>query len=154
FYAPNLIVAALLFAFPSLPSGIDFDRRAPNGRSGFSLRTNPDDLQNTLTFLLTAALFATARRRNGWAAVHDLATTTRVVAPGTVAVRRASSRSDTNTSAPAFRKRRCGPYTVTAELGPTPVGQLFAAFDPILRRPVWIHELSATAPAITAARRD
>ena len=153
FYAPNLIVALLLIAFPGMPSGIEIERR-PVVRSGWSWRTNPDDLQNSLTFILTVALFATARRRNGWAAAHDLATDTRVVVPGGVAVRRTSSRAETNAPAPPFRKRRCGPFTVTSELGATPDGQLFAAFDPILRRPVWIHTLSTDSPAVTPARRD
>jgi eukaryotic-like serine/threonine-protein kinase len=153
FYAPNLIVAVLLLAFPDLPSAIEIDRR-PAGRSGWSVRTNPDDLQNGLTFILTAALFATARRRNGWAAAHDLVTGTRVIVPGGVAVRRTSSRVETNVPAAPFTKRRCGPFTVTAELGATPDGQLFAAFDPILRRSVWIHDVSADKPAVTPARRD
>src|SRR5262245_13324795 len=142
FYAPNLIVAALLMAFPNLPTGLEIERRPGGAGSNWTVRSKPGDLQNGLTFLLTAALFATVRRRNGWAAVHDLATATRVVAPGGVAVRRTSSRAETNVPAPAFKKRRCGPFTVTADLGATPDGQLLAAFDPILRRPVWIHELS------------
>src|SRR5262245_8485493 len=153
FYVPNLIVTLILIAFPAIPAGIEIDRR-PAGRSGWSWRTNPEQLQNNLTFMLTAALFVTARRRNGWAAVHDLATATRVVVPGGVAVRRTSTRAEAAVPAPAFKKRRRGPFTVTADLGATPDGQLFAAFDPILRRSVWIHALSADSPAITPARRD
>jgi hypothetical protein len=153
FYAPNLIVATLLMAFPNLPTGFEIERRADGG-SHWSVRTKPGDLQNNLTFILTAALFATVRRRNGSAAVHDLATATRVVAPPGLAVRHTSSRAETNAPAPAFKKRRCGPFTVTADLGATPDGHLFAAFDPILRRSVWIHELAAETPTITPARRD
>jgi len=152
FYAPNLIVAVLLIAFPNLPTGFEIDRRSADNH--WSLRTKPGDLQNSLTFILSAALFTTVRRRNGWAAIHDLATTTRVVAPAGVGVRHTSSRAETNVPAPAFKKRQCGPFTVTANLGATFDGQLFAAFDPVLRRPVWIHELSADSPAITPARRD
>jgi eukaryotic-like serine/threonine-protein kinase len=154
FYAPNLIVAALLLAFPNLPTDFEIERRPGGPDSHWTVRSKPGDLQNSLTFLLTVALFATMRRRNGWAAVHDLATDTRVVAPGGVAVRRTSSRAETTVPAPPFKTRPCGPFTVTADLGTTPDGQWLAAFDPILRRPVWIHELSADSPAITAARRD
>jgi eukaryotic-like serine/threonine-protein kinase len=152
FYTPNLIVAVLLIAFPSLPTGFEIDRRSADNH--WSFRTKPGDLQNTLTFILSAALFTTARRRNGWAAIHDLATATRVVAPAGVRVRRTSNRAETTEPAPRFKTRQCGPFTVTADLGATPDGQLFAAFDAILRRPVWIHELSADIPAITPARRD
>src|SRR5262245_59843799 len=154
FYAPNLIVAALLMAFPNMPTGLEIERRPGGAGSNWTVRSKPGDLQNGLTFLLSAALFVTVRRRNGWAAVHDLATATRVVAPRGVAVRHTSSRAETNVLSPAFKKRRCGPFTVTADLGATPDGPLLAAFDPILRRPVWIHELSADGPAITPARRD
>ncbi|HEX7797080.1 MAG TPA: protein kinase [Vicinamibacterales bacterium] len=152
FYAPNVIIAVLLIAFPNLPTGFEIDRRSSDNH--WSVRTKPGDLQNNLTLILTAALFATARRRNGWAAVHDQATATLVVAPAGVAVRHTSSRAEPTAPAPAFKPRRCGPFTVTADLGVTPDGQLVAAFDPILRRPVWIHELSADSPAITPARRD
>jgi eukaryotic-like serine/threonine-protein kinase len=152
FYAPNLAVSLLLMAFPGMPSGVEIERR-PAGGSGWNW-SGRGDAQGGLTFMLTAALFATARRRNRWAAVHDLATGTRVVAPGDVAVCRTSNRAATSAPAPPFKKRRCGPFTVTSELGATPDGQLFAAFDPILRRPVWIHTLSADRPAVTPARRD
>jgi len=154
FYAPNLIAAALLIAFPKLPTGLEIERRPGGAGSHWTVRSKPGDLQNSFTYLLTAALFVTVRRRNGWAAVHDLATDTRVVAPAGVAARHTSSRAETNGAAPPFKKRRCGPFTVTADLGATPDGQLLAAFDPILRRPVWIHELSVDGPAITPARRD
>ena len=154
FYTPNLLVALLLTAFPNIPSGIEVHDR-PAGGSGWSWRSSGSgDMQNDLIFMLTAALFVTARRRNGWAAVHDLATGTRVVVRGGVAVRHTSSRAETKESAPPFKKRRCGPFTVTADLGATPDGQLCAAFDPILRRPVWIHTLSADRAAISPARRD
>src|SRR5262249_10341067 len=123
FYAPNLTVVALLIAFPNLPTAFEIERRPGGADSHSTVRSKPGDLQNSFTFLLTAALFATARRRNGWAAVHDLATVSRVVTPGGMAVRRTSSRAETIAPAPAFKKRRCGPFTVTADLGATPDGQ-------------------------------
>src|SRR5215468_185717 len=103
FYAPNLIVTALLIAFPNLPTGFEIERRPGGADSHWTVRSKPGDLQNSLTFLLTAALFATVRRRNGWAAVHDLATATRVIAPVGVAVHHTSSRGETNLPAPAFK---------------------------------------------------
>src|SRR5262249_37223780 len=137
-----------------LPSGVVIDRQPVGGGSGFSFRTNPDSLQNGLTFMLTAVLFARARRRNGWTALHDRVTASRVVATGAAAVRRTSSRTETDATTPIFKKRRRGPFTVTSELGATPDGHLFAAFDPILRRPVWIHDLSSESPPVAPARRD
>src|SRR4029077_8153096 len=49
---------------------------------------------------------------------------------------------------------RLGPFVVIADVGATDRGTLLLAFDPILRRDVWIHQVSPGDPATSARRRD
>jgi uncharacterized RDD family membrane protein YckC len=95
--------------------------------------------------LVPGLLLVTMRRRNGWAAVHDLLSATRVRPSGDRPVR------TTRTALPPFHEEEetghLGPFAITAPLGTTDEGQILAAFDPQLRRPVWIHRRGTrTAP--------
>ncbi len=104
-----------------------------------------------------AVLFSTARRRNGHAGLHDLASGTRVVmhqraveARGEAAQRRAPDLAVGGTS-------RIGPYIVgeqaladSAISAPIRVG----GYDDRLHRPVWIVRLPPGTPALAALRRD
>ena len=49
---------------------------------------------------------------------------------------------------PAQVRHRYGPYDVVGTLGSTDVGELLVAFDPSLRRHVWIHTLPPGAAAV------
>lgn len=112
-------------------------------------------LGSGVVLTLMATLFVTVRHNNGWAALHDLASGLRVVAaveapparsrlqvPATMAV---------NPIAPAMR---CGPFSVTADLGAVTGGRLLAGVDPLLRRNVWIIEVPPGTPPIAPSRRD
>jgi uncharacterized RDD family membrane protein YckC len=106
-------------------------------------------------FGLLALLFVTARRRNGFAGLHDLATDTRVVRDtevGTSAVRRPGTdgASKDNADLPAA----FGPFEVTSRLGPSGDGHLYQGFDPTLRRRVWIHTQPIGSDAVAAERRE
>jgi hypothetical protein len=108
------------------------------------------------TAVLEALIFTSMRRRNGYAAWHDLATGTRVISR-----RRDESRTAVDVAidrtAPAVPPnpiRRLGPFEVTQSLGSTASGELFAGFDPVLRRTVWLHVLPADAPPLAPAWRD
>jgi len=104
--------------------------------------------------LYTAALFLTARRHNGFAAVHDLLTRTRVIAR-TRAPRPAIATPILRRATPAnIPTSRCGPFDIVAPVGSTTEGQLFAAFDPTLRRTVWVHRMPAGAEPVPPERRD
>jgi hypothetical protein len=104
---------------------------------------------------ISALLFSTARRQNGFAGMHDLASRTRVVRRPE---RDARSVLDTTRHPPrtdSTRTQRYGPYDVIGTLGPTnDVGELLVAFDPSLRRHVWIRTLPPDAPAVTPLVRD
>ncbi len=91
---------------------------------------------------LTVAWFITMRARNGYAALHDLVTGTRVIVrPKTQPRPALDSPAVTapveSTDAPALK--RFGPYEATASLWKSGDEELALAFDPALRRKVWIH---------------
>jgi len=99
-------------------------------------------------------LFSTARRRNGFAGVHELATGTRVIRRSQRNVRPAFNLAVPPAPAPGTTVESYGPYEVGATLGPSDVDDLRLAFDPSLRRPVWIHVLPAGTAAIQPLIRD
>jgi uncharacterized RDD family membrane protein YckC len=147
FYIPNLLLA---LPFPIAgAAGINaFFNADPNLAIAGSL----------LTLALIFALFLTARRHNGWAALHDLASGTRVVLRSAVEAPHRAAPLDAKTAAPrqadARTRRRYGPFIPVAEAGRTSNGTIIIGFDPVLRRDVWIHEVGADTPAISTARRD
>ena len=98
-------------------------------------------------------LFCAARRRNGYAGLHGLATGTRVVrAPLTERRPRliVSEKSDEETPAGAGR---IGPYHVIEALGAGATGEWFLGYDTKLLRRVWVRSVAAgTAPVCSAQR--
>ena len=111
-----------------------------------------------LSFACLAALFSTARRRNGYAAIHDRASGTRVVLrPKSAEARAASRRAAADAGAPSGTQR-IGPYIVTdAEVaaGAAPAEPaIVAGYDDRLRRRVWIELLPPGTPPVPAWRRD
>ena len=98
-------------------------------------------------FTVLALLFSPARRRNGFAAVHDRVSGTRVV------LRRARAIVSTVDLGVSPGRQtladvaRVGPYDVIGSLGPTKTGELLLGRDERLKRSVWIHRQAAgTAP--------
>jgi hypothetical protein len=107
------------------------------------------------TAVVQALVFTSMRRRNGYAGWHDLATDTRVISR-----RRDTSRAPVSIAAsetmaaPLNPIRSLGPFEVIQSMGPSGAGELFAGFDPVLRRTVWLHVLPTDVPPLTAAWRD
>jgi hypothetical protein len=95
-------------------------------------------------------LFSTARRRNGFAGLHDLATDTRVVSA--LQVDTAAARSSVE-SPPAVRPQlaRLGPYVVLDE---TAAPGIVVGFDEQLARRVWIRHVPPGTPPVSSARRN
>ncbi len=89
------------------------------------------------TIALPGLLFLSSRKSNGYAALHDRASRTRVI--------RRAARSETGkvfTPALAPRVRlpeMIGPYELLERLRAGPEDELWLGFDPQLRRTVWIH---------------
>ena len=101
-----------------------------------------------------ALLFATARRRNGFAALHDLASRSRVVQRAAPDPRSADATTTPGWDASKLTDQRIGPYRVVADPPVPPPQGLVTAFDEALRRPVWIERVSPDAPPVPANRRD
>ena len=104
-------------------------------------------------YVMLALLFATARRRNGYSGMHDLAFGSRVILRAAyqsrprlnVGEERLPNVDDTKT---------VGPYHLLDELGSNEAGQFLLGYDMRLLRRVWIHQLPAGSPAIPVERRS
>lgn len=89
---------------------------------------------------LVVLLFVTMRARNGYAALQDRASGTRVIVRPKTQPRPALAPANTLASAPApSALTNVGPYGVSGALWKTEAGELLIASDPALRRKVWIH---------------
>jgi hypothetical protein len=96
-------------------------------------------------------LFATMVREDGYAAVHDLVTGTRVVQRRPRARSAAVPVAAADTSAAGANViDHLGPFDVLAPAGRTDRGDLFEAVDRRLRRPVWIHRVASDSPALSS----
>jgi hypothetical protein len=101
------------------------------------------------TALFVALAFVGARRKNGFAGVHEWISKTRVV------LRSRSGQRPRFAAAPTpfpskEQARRLGPFQVIEPIAST----WLAASDDVLRRRVWIREGEAAAPPVSPARRD
>jgi hypothetical protein len=89
-------------------------------------------------------MFATARRSNGYAGLHDLATSTRVIAKNTREDRTRSVQPSSDDRPPSS-PQRLGPYLVLPET--SPCGEhVLVGYDDRLRRRVWLRRSEGTAP--------
>ena len=102
---------------------------------------------------LWLALFVTMRRSNGYAAVQDLLTGTRVVERH-AAKERESVRPQAEPLTATPSATRFGIYSVLGEFGTWGSEKLLLGFDESLRRKVWIHVVPPGSPAVSARRRD
>jgi uncharacterized RDD family membrane protein YckC len=112
-----------------------------------------------LSFVLLAILFSTVRRANGLAALHDLATGTRVVLrPKAIESRASSRRQPAPAALDAGGQTRIGPYvvpdSVMAQASGVTTPIVVNGYDDRLRRGVWIELLPPGAPPVPASRRD
>jgi hypothetical protein len=104
--------------------------------------------------VIQALLFSTARRRNGFAAVHDLLTRTRVIRKPARAAARPGLEAAAERPAATAAAGQLGPYQVLETLGKSGAEELVLGFDTRLRRKVWIRKLPAGAPPVAPALRD
>lgn len=152
FYAPAAVLALAAFLIGPSEAG-------PPRLLGPNVAVDDRSLQSAVMVMvslaLSASIFLSARRRNGWAGLHELASGTRVVRRLAAADKRATVRPDAAAPmASTSGDRRCGPFGIVAEAGRTDTGRLFRGFDPILRRQVWIHAVPPGTPPVDPARRD
>ena len=106
-----------------------------------------------LMMVVTLLFFCTMRRSNGFAAIYDLATGTRVV--------RRELGEHRPTCLPIGMPLRSlkgpgqiGPYAIIGQVADWNDESLLLAHDPALRRDVWIHRKNNGESAVSARRRE
>ena len=153
--APSFVRVAcrtIVYAvMPSLPSALLL-------ATGVVSAVTINNTRSAIGLAMMAVLFSTMRRRNGWAALHDLLTGTRVVErarrhAGRVAVAPELPPAP-QFAASADTPRRYGPFAVVRDLCAVGEGRLVLGFDPVLRRQVWIRVVPPGVPPVGGARRD
>jgi hypothetical protein len=96
-------------------------------------------------------LFVIARRRNGWMAIHDLATRSRVVHRSAASVRPPVSLA---AEVPKARvAEQVGPYHILESLGTSGEGEVLLGYDARLLRKVWIRKVPDGTPPIAPTLR-
>ena len=99
-------------------------------------------------------LLVSMRKRNGFAAIHDLITRTRVVAAPS-RERRPALDSPAQPAQPSpISITRIGPYSIDGVLSQEGGNDLLSAHDEILQRQVWIRRSSEQAEPVSTARRE
>ncbi|MGO9109710.1 MAG: protein kinase domain-containing protein, partial [Thermoguttaceae bacterium] len=145
-----LLRALIYVVTPSLPSIIAW------GNGPKAVLQSPTVLQQLIGFsfyFVLALLFCTARRRNGFAAVQDLVTKTRVISRTALELRPILSTIDT--APPAVdTKPAIGPYHALETLETSAGGQWLLGYDLRLLRKVWIHTVPPGTPPIAAPLRN
>jgi uncharacterized RDD family membrane protein YckC len=113
-------------------------------------------LSSMSTVGITAAMFLTARRENGYASLYDLISGTRIRIRPAERGRRVGTATAPFSAETAedHSDEHIGPFTVIGAVGNAGAGRLLAGFDPVLRRRVWIRTVPPGTPPIAPARRD
>lgn len=110
----------------------------------------------TMAALWLALLFFPARKKNGYTALHDRFTRTRVVRSRKRAEARERTARTITEPAPPFESRQhIGPFLVPSGT-PLVVSEpvRLEGYDERLKRRVWLVRLPAQTPALPAERRD
>ncbi len=126
---------------------------AANGKGWAFFTTYQPSPYDCISLLCFLVLFATVRRENGLAGIHELLSGTRVVRHLNLPVRpviEPSSYPEPATTDP----NRIGPYLVIRSLRRVPSEELFLGYDPKLQRKTWIQVPSITTPPVSDSRRD
>ncbi len=134
---------------PALPYWLVF---APDPKAFLNTSTAFQTFMDFSFYLLVALLFCTARRRNGFAAIHDLVTKTRVISRAALQARTASAVAPASPTA-VEAKPLIGPYHVldTLESGST---AWLLGYDIRLLRKVWIRTVATGTPPVPAPLRN
>ena len=95
-------------------------------------------------------LFVTMRRRNGFAAIHDTITGTRVIVRPKTSERPRLDVASAPSPAQDESAQRMGPFRIVAPIADA----WLAGYDDTLRRAVWIRRCDANTAPLPAVRRD
>jgi hypothetical protein len=152
--SPGLARATLrALVFTLVPAAPNLTMRllSANGETYWQfMQTAPGQLVAVSGGLLALALFSTARRPNGFAALHELASGTRVVRRH-VSIHRPQMKEEAHAVAAGLREgpASVGPYRITGEVDP----RVLVGVDPALGREVWIRLGGPGEPLVPEERR-
>ena len=144
-----LVRALLCVVAPAAPAWLLFGMNAEAYLSG---PKGPQFLAGVSVYVLWGLLFSTARRRNGFAAVQDLATKTRVVSQAAV-LARPRLPSPVMPPPEIENSAQVGPYHILETLEQGPATSWFLGYDLRLLRRVWLRVVAPGTPAVAPALR-
>jgi serine/threonine protein kinase len=128
----------------------------PNSATNPSIGLSSTWLENILAcsdYILLALLFCTMRRKNGFAAIHDLVTKTRVVSRTVLQARLAASVAEALPAA-IGAKPLIGPFHVLDTIEESAGTAWLLGYDLRLLRKVWIRTVPAATPPVPATLRN
>jgi len=102
--------------------------------------------------IVAALLFVPARRANGLAGIHELASHTRTVLKSTVERRRIARSTARPVELPAS-PQRVGPYVLVGAITAQPNSAAALGYDERLRRTVWLRFPGVNSDPVPSARR-
>jgi serine/threonine protein kinase len=144
--------AAMFLMIPATPSWI-FYWLVAAGKASYS--NMPFMITAGLAFYIIIGLFfTTARKRNGWAGLHDLATRTRVIRRPKLETRPTLPLPDIRPVAESESMPRIGAYHVLEKLEEDKNEQWLLAYDARLLRKIWIHKVPAGTPEVDRGLRS
>jgi len=145
--------ALIYVVAPMLPFWITFTAYGANPKAYFSTPQIIQTLMGFSYYIVLALLVCTARRRNGFAAVQDLVTKTRVISRAALESRPVLVTAELPPPAveagPAV-----GPYQVLETLGQSDGRKWLLGYDLRLFRKVWIRVVPPGTPPVPAALRN
>ena len=142
--------AVIYVLLPALPFWIVYGGDPKAYLSGSAVVHN---LMGFSFYLVLALLFCTARRRNGFAAVQDLLTRTRVISRVALPSRPVPVVSEMPPPA-VDATPAVGPYHVLESLEQSAGAQWRLGYDLRLLRKVWIHTVAPGTPPVPATLRN
>jgi|GEM_PF-351900 len=147
---PRAFLRAVIFGLPALPPLL-FLWFSLHASEATALKWK--GLFDACFLPILGLLFCTARRRNGFAAVQDLWTRTRVTRKTAHGARPGLAAAQDRPAA-AGAGPQLGPYHVVETLGRSGAEETLLGFDPRLLRKVWIRKLPTGTPPVAPALRN
>ncbi|HOX56408.1 MAG TPA: protein kinase [Candidatus Paceibacterota bacterium] len=148
-FGPALLRAMVWLVPPFLPYWLAF---GANPKDYLASSQWIQTLMGLSCYVVMALLFVTARRRNGFAALQDLVSRSRVVSHAALVSRPVLSAAEA--PPPAVESAiTIGPYHVLQALADTAAEKWFLAYDLKLLRKVWVRVVPPDTPPVPAQWR-
>ena len=135
---------------PALPYWLLY---APQPKAYFEASPFTQAVVGSSCYGIIALLFSTARRRNGFAAIHDLLTHTRVISRVALQSRPLLC-ADEPPPSTVEKTPLLGPYHLLQSLEPSAAGVWSLGYDLRLLRKVWIHTVPPGTPPVAQSLRN